>query len=166
MCKTGKDCYLLNHDLCRLGGHVVVQGPTGNYIATVEEILQRAVLFGDKVDFVLVKAVSLGSTSAHGMPRIGPTTTYSVVPLQSVLCTVNVQHNCIKNKCEAEKVAPVRQEGELTSELREKIVHRRNPHKVVLNTAQMRSARLIQPFRVNSIPKDTASIVLTSVQKE
>ncbi|PBK72224.1 hypothetical protein ARMSODRAFT_853501, partial [Armillaria solidipes] len=166
MCKTGKNFYLLNHNLCRLGGHVVVRGSKTNFIGSVEEILQRTVLFGDQVDFVLVKAVSLGSTSAHGMPRIEQTTRLSIVPLEDVLCTVNVQHDCIKNGCGAERVAPVRQEGELTSELREQIIHWRNPQDIVLNTAQMRSARFIQPFRVNSIPRDTASIVLASVQKE
>ncbi len=183
MCKTGKSFHLLNHDSCRLGGHVIVRGSESNFIGSVEEILQRAVLFGDKVDFVLIKVVSLGTTSAHGMPRIEQTTALSIVPLevgrlllslislftwhvQNILCTVNVQHDCIKNGCSAERVAPVRQEGELTSELREQIVHRRNPQEIILNTAQMRSARLIQPFHINSILRDTESIVLASVQKE
>ncbi|KAK0434671.1 uncharacterized protein EV420DRAFT_1282461 [Desarmillaria tabescens] len=69
---------------------------------------------------------------------------------QDILCTVNVQHDCIQNHCEAEKVVPLLQEGEMTSELRERIVHQRNPDQMVLNTAQMRSAKHIQPFQVPS----------------
>ncbi|SJL16514.1 uncharacterized protein ARMOST_20040 [Armillaria ostoyae] len=158
MCKTGKNFYLLNHDLCQLREHVVVCGSESNFIGSVEEILQRTVLFGDQVDFILVKAVSLGSTSAHGMPQIEQTTRLSIVPLEDVLCTVNVQHDCIKNGCGAERVVPVRQEGELTLELHEQIIHQWNPQDIVLNTAQMCSAWFIQPFCVNSVPRDTASI--------
>ncbi|KAK0471280.1 hypothetical protein IW261DRAFT_1671032 [Armillaria novae-zelandiae] len=40
LCKTGKDVYLLSHDYCKLGGHIVVRGSAGNYVASVEEILQ------------------------------------------------------------------------------------------------------------------------------
>lgn len=185
LCKTGKDVYLLSHDLCRLGGHVVVRGADNNYIATVEEILHKSVLFGDQVDYILVKAVSLGPASAHSMPRLSRTNTYSVVRLavsgitmllcqimglkllsQDVLCTVNVQHDCISNQCHAEKVVPLLQEGEVTSELRERIVHRRNPDQMVLNTAQMQSAKHIQPFRVPSIPMDATEVILASIQKE
>ncbi|KAK0462782.1 hypothetical protein IW261DRAFT_1613923 [Armillaria novae-zelandiae] len=137
MCKTGKDFYLLNHDFCRLGGHVVVRGLESNFIGSVEEIVQQAVLFGNKVDFVLIQPVLLGSKSAHGMLQIEQTMGLCIVPLADVLCTVNVQHDCIRNGCGAERVVPVRQEGKITSELREQTIHRRNPQDIVLNTAQM-----------------------------
>lgn len=153
MCKTGKSFHLLNHDSCWLGRHVVVYGSKSNFIGSVEEILQQAVLFGDKVNFVLIKVVSLGTTSAHGMPQIKQVTALSIVPLevgclllslislftwhaQNILCTVNVQYDCIKNGCSTERVAPIQQEGELISELHEQIIHRCNPQEIILNTAQ------------------------------
>ncbi|KAK0444176.1 hypothetical protein EV421DRAFT_1903287 [Armillaria borealis] len=145
LCKTGKDVYLLSHDLCRLGGHVVIRGADNNYIVTVEEILHKSVLFGDQVDYILVKSVSLGPASVHSMPRISRMNTYSVVQLADVLCTVNVQHDCISNHCQAEKVIPLLQEDQ-----------------IVLNTAQMRSAKHIQPFRVPSIPMDATEVILAS----
>ncbi|KAK0471279.1 hypothetical protein IW261DRAFT_1572155 [Armillaria novae-zelandiae] len=94
------------------------------------------------------------------------TQTYSVVQLADVLCTVNVQHDCIANACEAEKDVPIRQEGEVTSQLRDRIVHHRNPDQIVLNTAQMCSAKYIQPFRIPHTPKDGTVVILASVQKE
>ncbi|KAK0231395.1 hypothetical protein IW262DRAFT_1261703, partial [Armillaria fumosa] len=84
-----------------------------------------------------------------------------------VLCTVNVQHDCIRNGFTTKRVVPVWQEGEITLELREQTIHQHNnPQDIILNTAQMQSAWFIQPFHINSIPRDTNAIVLASVQKE
>ncbi len=85
---------------------------------------------------------------------------------QDVLYTVNVQHDCISNQCHTENVVPLLQEGEVTLELCERIIHRRNPDQMVLNMAQMWSTKHIQPFRVPSIPMDATEVILGSVQKE
>ncbi|KIJ40073.1 hypothetical protein M422DRAFT_139981, partial [Sphaerobolus stellatus SS14] len=62
-----------------------------------------------------------------------------------VLCAVNIQHNCIQNKCSLKQLQAIRQEREETNQRRDIVVHN-NPNDFLINTCQMRNAAIIQRF--------------------
>ncbi|KAJ7907725.1 hypothetical protein B0H13DRAFT_1568050, partial [Mycena leptocephala] len=61
-----------------------------------------------------------------------------------LLCTVNVQHNCLDNQCRATATIPVFQERTKTSQTVARVAHTKNVNDIVLNTAQMRDAAYVQ----------------------
>jgi hypothetical protein len=85
---------------------------------------------------------------------------------QDLLCTVNVQHNCLDNNCAATGSVPVLQERTKTTRTIARVVHVRNVDDVVLNTAQMRDAIHVQPFRLDSTPMDREVVINQSAAKE
>jgi hypothetical protein len=68
--------------------------------------------------------------------------------LQTISCTVNVQHDCADAQCAVTKCWPVWQEREKTSHLALGVQHllSDNSSDFVLNTTQMRDAASITPF--------------------
>ncbi|KAJ3754741.1 hypothetical protein EV360DRAFT_25958, partial [Lentinula raphanica] len=64
----------------------------------------------------------------------------------NMLCTVNVQHNCHDHKCPAKRTKVVQQEREV-SQQKELHIEHISPHSLILNTAQMRNASYLMPFR-------------------
>ncbi|KAJ3897713.1 hypothetical protein F5879DRAFT_782128, partial [Lentinula edodes] len=62
---------------------------------------------------------------------------------QSLECTVNVQHDCDRNRCSI-VAKPAVQEKELMPKVKDEVVHRGNLADRVLNTAQMRDAKFLQ----------------------
>ncbi|KAJ7852389.1 hypothetical protein B0H14DRAFT_2293048, partial [Mycena olivaceomarginata] len=63
---------------------------------------------------------------------------------KDLLCTVNVQHNCMDNHSAATASIPVYQECTKTVQTIMCIAHTQNLHDLVLNTAQMWDAVLVQ----------------------
>lgn len=85
---------------------------------------------------------------------------------QDLLCTVNVQHNCVEQHCQASGSQPIYQERQLTKNTRPIITHVRVPNDLVLNTAQMRDAIYVQQFHIASENLDLDEIVHQSAVKE
>ncbi|KAJ7929641.1 hypothetical protein B0H13DRAFT_2228460 [Mycena leptocephala] len=83
-----------------------------------------------------------------------------------LLCTVNVQHNCLDNHCAATAMIPVFQERTETTQTAARVAHAQNENDIVLNTAQMRDAAHIQKFRLDSTPMDLSIVVHQSAAKE
>ncbi|PBK79410.1 hypothetical protein ARMGADRAFT_1049148 [Armillaria gallica] len=167
---TAKEMYLHNGDRCLLGGYVVVRNPGGgsNVVAKIVEILQRkfsVAAMSQSPDCVLIAGALLSETSVHGMPRIAASGHYGVVALSQLLCTVNVQHDCSRNDCTPDASVPIFQERQQTDKVHRRIRHR-NPADIVLNTAQMRDAVHVQPFRRPSPALNADEIIHRSVQKE
>ncbi|KAL0572917.1 hypothetical protein V5O48_009050 [Marasmius crinis-equi] len=74
--------------------------------------------------------------------------TYLALERKDVLCSVNVQHVCVRHKCKVVQLAVVRQERHDTGLRRGQVAHQGKPHDVVLNTVQMRDAKFVQLFRI------------------
>ncbi|ESK80686.1 hypothetical protein Moror_15532 [Moniliophthora roreri MCA 2997] len=158
-------------------------------MAHVQEILQirRLLQPGRKeADCVLAEILQIGpDVSVHGMPQLvshNPKKYIAADPevgqlhkmrmfielilTQNVLCVVNVQHDCIRNKCPTKDTTVVRQEREDTILRQECVEHVGNPCNYVLNTAQMCSAKFLQCFRVSAPTFDTEKILMESVKRE
>ncbi|KAL0567238.1 hypothetical protein V5O48_014753 [Marasmius crinis-equi] len=116
-------------------------------VANVAEILHHR----EGWDVVLLRLFTVGrEPSVHGMPRlkVRAPDTYLVLERKDVLCSVNVQHDCIRHNCKVKQSVVVRQERHDTGLRRGRVEHQGNPHDVVLNTAQMRDAKFVQRFRI------------------
>ncbi len=84
---------------------------------------------------------------------------------QSLLCAVNVQHDCVSNGCKDTGIRHVRQERTLTTQTKPRIEHV-NHSDLILNTAQMRSAVFVQPFRLDSPELNDDAIIMQAVAQE
>lgn len=82
-----------------------------------------------------------------------------------MLCTVNVQHNCARNRCDTSATAPVFQERERTTMTRAAIRHTQ-PRDVILNTMQMRDARYLQPLARAAQRLDRNAMILAGAHAE
>jgi len=71
---------------------------------------------------------------------------YGLLDPHLFVCLLNVQRNCLVNRCDASATRPVMQEREQTSETTARI-RRHNPQGVMINVAQMRSARHLRAYR-------------------
>ncbi|KAK7016987.1 hypothetical protein VNI00_018785 [Paramarasmius palmivorus] len=151
-------------DKIGVGSFVIAQLSRRRSVARVAEILHHR----EGWDVVLVKLLDSGGASLHGMPRLISTSppSYIPLPLNKVLCAVNVQHDCIRNKCKVQQTAVVRQERHDTELRRGRVIHLGNPDDVVLNTAQMRSAKFVQEFRIPAPILPMAATLHESSQRE
>lgn len=77
----------------------------------------------------------------------------------------NVQHDCHEHKCPVKLSGVVYQEREESTERRLEVNHI-NPNSRVLNTAQMRSAAYLAPFRQRITPLDREKILFTAISAE
>ncbi|KAJ7483665.1 hypothetical protein FB451DRAFT_1029349, partial [Mycena latifolia] len=173
--RTNKQVHLYNGDPCQPGSFVVVRDPDpaamgDTFVARVEEIIQEigsVASFSSQPDGILVQKADIDRTRArYGMPSIKLSGQWSMQTTKDLLCTVNVQHNCIDNKCEATGSVPVYQERTQTTQTIARIAHTRNAGDVVLNTAQMRDAVHVQHFRLDSVPMDFETVVHQSAANE
>lgn len=81
-----------------------------------------------------------------------------------MLCTINVQHPCANNGCAETAEAVVNQERKKTSKTRPMVEHK-PPHDLyVVNTAQMRDARILQRFRLDTPILDRDATLYTSAE--
>ncbi|KAJ7110365.1 hypothetical protein C8R43DRAFT_904377, partial [Mycena crocata] len=171
--KTNTAVFLDNGDLCKLGQFVVVKPPneTTTFIARVKEILQLKDSPDDysrKPSAILLQSVELARTphSSYGMPTIELKDQWSVVRLADILCTVNVQHDCSTHGCAPSGFQRIYQERQATEHTKPAIVHAAPMDDLVLNTAQMRDAADLQPFRINSPDLDANAVIEASIVRE
>ncbi|KAJ6462550.1 hypothetical protein C8R45DRAFT_841581 [Mycena sanguinolenta] len=188
--RTCEDLALNNGDICMPGSFIILKDPHvlgQTFVGRVEEIIQKvgsAASHASAPDGILIQKVTLPpGTHRYGMPRVilsgdraihqtavSPHLFFAVFifinRVQDILCTVNVQHNCMDNKCGPTGSRPVFQERERTDQSRAQIVHSQNPADLVLNTAQMRDARYLQRFRINTPQLDPETVIYQSAINE
>ncbi|KAJ7634450.1 hypothetical protein FB45DRAFT_1025398 [Roridomyces roridus] len=171
--RTCKELVLNNGDVCRPGKFVVLQDSTqagGTRVGQVEEIVQRigsVAYHASLPDGILVRQVIVSKgRPRYGMPSVLLQEQRALCELQDLLCTVNVQHNCMDNACGPTGTAPVRQEQAKTTHTVARIAHDKKPDDFVLNTAQMRDAKYVQGFRIKDSPLDRETVILASAAKE
>ena len=78
-----------------------------------------------------------------------------------LLCNINVQHNCAKQKCDLSATRKAYLEREELPNAAPK-VHHKNEDDLILNTARMRDAKIIQRFVAKLPDLDLDSIVRES----
>lgn len=188
--KTNKEMILINGDTCSVGAFVIAHKPGRigeTYVARVDEIIQLQGSSADlsqQPDGVLLQPARVyREAPSYRMPIIELSYTWDLVRtkayqtlyhvgaftnfiLQDLLCTVNIQHNCALNNCGATGQRPVYQEHQRTEHTRPVISHNRCPDDLMLNTAQMRDAVYVQPFRISSETLDLDDIVHNSALHE
>ncbi|KAK7027593.1 hypothetical protein R3P38DRAFT_2526141, partial [Favolaschia claudopus] len=172
MIQTSSLMYLDNGDPCALQQFVIVRRPDlTTFIARVVEILQvkpSPEFFSQHPSAILLQQATVASTtdSCYGMPALELKSQWFLVKMADILCAVNVQHNCSVQGCGATGFRYVYQERERSNETRPVIVHAGLPADLVLNTAQMRDAVNLQPYRVNSERLDADTIIKSFVLRE
>ncbi|KAJ7195401.1 hypothetical protein B0H12DRAFT_1299784, partial [Mycena haematopus] len=164
--RTCKDLTLNNGDICVPGNFVIVQHPNRigeTFVGKVEEILQRVgsvKMYASQADGILIQQVTLLHHRArYGMPSVVASGQRQVYKTEDLLCTVNVQHNCLDNGCAPTSTRPVFQERIRTDQTRAQIAHTQSPTDLILNTAQMRDAKHLQKFRI-AIPELVCDTVI------
>ncbi|KAJ3884626.1 hypothetical protein GG344DRAFT_60313, partial [Lentinula edodes] len=171
-----KDFLSTNGDKCSPLNFVACSDPSTNAfgrdgisVVRIQEALgcKRGIFPVKNVDCVLVEAIHVGTlASSQGMPRLTASGQFFTVFPSSIHCSLNVQHDCVQNKCQIEGKAPVRQEQENTSELKDVVVHRGVLEDWVLNTAQMRDAQYLQRFRIPVVPLSLTYVLEQSAARE
>ncbi|KAK7029116.1 hypothetical protein R3P38DRAFT_2524834 [Favolaschia claudopus] len=171
--QTGQSVTLQNNDMCVPGNFVIIRDPLRlgqTFVAQVREIIQQKgslAAYSSNPDGILVqRALVNDQQPRYGMPRLQLLDQWSMLETNDLLCTVNVQHNCMDNQCTATATRAAFQERAKTNQTLPEIAHLSNIGDVVLNTAQMRDAVHVQRFRVSSEPLDLDAIVLASASKE
>ncbi|KAJ6543258.1 hypothetical protein DFH09DRAFT_1249389 [Mycena vulgaris] len=172
--RTCGNIILDNGDTCLPGAFVIVKHPVNigeTFVVRVEEIIQQVgsvASHASLADGILVqKVLLLRARPRYGMPSVVLTGERQIYEnISNILCTVNVQHNCLDNKCGPTAYRPVYQECELTTHTQAQIQHSTNPMDLVLNTAQMRDAVYVQHFRINTPTLDRDTIILQSAANE
>ncbi|KAF8187836.1 hypothetical protein K438DRAFT_1907474 [Mycena galopus ATCC 62051] len=104
--QTSQSLSLINGDTCGPGHFVIVQNPHAlgqTFVARVEEIIQQtgsvAALASEPDGILLQQAYINPAQTRYGMPSIQLLNHWSLHKTKDLLCTVNVQHNCIDNRC-------------------------------------------------------------------
>jgi hypothetical protein len=79
--------------------------------------------------------------------------------MQNCISTINVIHNCVAHGCSMTRTRPVIQERSITDFLENEIKHTIQPDDILLNLAQLHSAKLVQKFQplvqYPNLPRDT-----------
>ncbi|KAI0639900.1 hypothetical protein C8Q77DRAFT_1045284 [Trametes polyzona] len=165
--RTGEQMTLLNGDKCIPGSIVVVNAPGqpgGSIIGRVDEILTplgSILELNHQADRVLLQpAVVTRPAASYGMPYI------DLQDDRDLQCTVNVQHDCRGHKCSASGSIAVRQERELTTQVKASVVHNQPKEGILLNVAQMRDSRHILAYRPVAPMLNTSNVVLSAVARE
>ncbi|CAK5270513.1 unnamed protein product [Mycena citricolor] len=154
------------------GSYVLVKKNTrATEIYHIEEVLQKkgsVNALAELPDVILMRQALVNpSQEKYGMPRVWLSNCWVLGSLEEILCTVNVQHNCIDHHCDTSAEVPIYQERTKTMQTQARIKHRGDLDNVVLNTAQMRDACHLQQFRINApIMQDLDQVVHESAVKE
>ncbi|KAJ6562524.1 hypothetical protein B0H19DRAFT_1375582 [Mycena capillaripes] len=172
--KTNSAMYLDNGDHCALNAFVIAKRPNQTtFIARVQEILQIKGSIDDlsrRPSAILLQSAAIGTVPdpSYGMPAVNVQDQWSLVQMNDILCTVNIQHNCAVHECSDSGFCYVYQEREVTEQTRPVIVHAGPKHDLLLNTCQMRDAVNLQPFRVDSPVLDAQATedIITASRKE
>ncbi|KAJ7710473.1 hypothetical protein B0H17DRAFT_914738 [Mycena rosella] len=171
--RTCKDVILTNGDNCIPGSFVIVKHPDRigeTFVARVEEIIQEVgsvASHSSLSDGIMVQKVHLlRERPRYGMPGIVLTGERQVLQTLEILCTVNVQHNCLDNNCGPTTSRPVYQERQITTHTQAQIAHLVSPTDLVLNTAQMRDAVHVQRFRIDTPAMEQDTVIHQSAANE
>ncbi|KAJ7270338.1 hypothetical protein C8J57DRAFT_1435474 [Mycena rebaudengoi] len=160
---TPKSTLLPNGDTCGAGDWVVwtevLNRRLYHRIGQVTEVVQILGSPADKsgkADFVLImKAIPGEAHNVYKMRKLTPIRTeFQGVAIQDIKCTINIQHNCVDNKCQSTRARVVFNEREATSERTLEVQHI-SPDDLIINTAQMRDAAALNPFRQTQKMKTT-----------
>ncbi|KAI0718618.1 hypothetical protein C8T65DRAFT_737260 [Cerioporus squamosus] len=122
----------------------------GQWLGKVQEIIQVATsssaLFG-KADFALVQHAEVAEQDPHyDMPHIVLHSRHSLVPIQDIQCTVNVQHNCAARQCKIVNIERVGCEEQEKTKRLAKAVRHTAPDDLILNAVQMRNSAKLMPL--------------------
>ncbi|KAK7027831.1 hypothetical protein R3P38DRAFT_3315357 [Favolaschia claudopus] len=171
--QTDKSLVIANGDTCAPGNFVVAQDSQrsgGTFVGRVEEILHPVDPQGVQAsvpNVVLLRKAVIDTTRArYGMPSVVLSAEWIALHGEHLLCTVNVQHNCLDNRCATTTSVPVFQERVKTSQTAARVAHTENVDDIVLNTAQMRDAVYLQQYRINSVQMDVDRVITESAAKQ
>ncbi|KAF7318315.1 hypothetical protein HMN09_00340300 [Mycena chlorophos] len=168
--RTPEIVVLANGDSCGPGNHVAFSNPLA--IGRVEEIIQRVGSNTEKqntADFILISKTIVGESHAvYGTRLLQHLAECVAVPVSAVACTVNVQHNCVDNRCELSRTKEIRQERELVKEKAMEVAHRSSPSQVnwLVNTHQMRDASVLMEFRAKPAGLNRMEVVQAAAEVE
>ncbi|KZV90434.1 hypothetical protein EXIGLDRAFT_649329, partial [Exidia glandulosa HHB12029] len=101
----------------------------------------------------------------YNMPALNTTSTWDVFASNDVLCTVNVQHNCAKEKCKATSHLVVQQERQTSQQTRPVIAHTGTSN-WILNLGQMRDAAVLQQVAIPQPRLDMDACIESGIQRE
>ncbi|KAG6808386.1 hypothetical protein H0H92_004302, partial [Tricholoma furcatifolium] len=142
-----------NGDIVSRGSWIIYSGQAdrsciGQVVEAIQLVGSVEESIGQCSFLVVAPCISSEMHEHYWMPRVQlhAMEEWVRVSVKDVQCAVNVQHNCVEHACKLVKSRVVYQEREATGK-RELSVQHNNPHDYVLNTAQMRNAFYIHPFR-------------------
>ncbi|TFY59665.1 hypothetical protein EVJ58_g5640 [Rhodofomes roseus] len=75
---------------------------------------------------------------------------YAFIQVESIICAVNVLHNCAKHKCGITRTRAVVQERQKTGMKDNEVTHKHDQDDLVLNLAQMRNAAVLQYLQADA----------------
>ncbi|TRM65621.1 hypothetical protein BD626DRAFT_628781 [Schizophyllum amplum] len=90
----------------------------------------------------------------------------TAVPVDVSCVHVNVQHNCLDNKCKITKSRAQRQEGEDVAEQADEVTHHGQISDLLLNTAQMRNAAILHGLQPRLGKLNRVTIIQSSAAAE
>ncbi|KZS87842.1 hypothetical protein SISNIDRAFT_418949, partial [Sistotremastrum niveocremeum HHB9708] len=167
-CRKVTETVIKNGDKLSAGQFVVTQTNSRMPAAlgkTVELLMFNPTDYSG-VDHVLIQQARTGDNILpYGMPEIILLDQYFLCPIAAIECTVNVQHNCARRKCELSGTRVVRKEREDTNRTTPTVKHNCESD-LVLNTGQMRDARWIETFTSPLLIPNLPQTVLQAVERE
>ncbi|KAF9232535.1 hypothetical protein BU15DRAFT_90631 [Melanogaster broomeanus] len=146
-----------NGDACERYQFVFANDPrstddTHPLIGRLSEILQvchSSAQRDGRANYVLLELFRIaGTADIYQLPLL-QCDGWKLLPASSLLCTVNVQHNCAAHQCRDTAFSTIFEEREATSKTKVAIEHQ-SPDDLVLNTTQMRDAIHVQSFRTQA----------------
>ncbi|KAJ7716484.1 hypothetical protein DFH07DRAFT_907412 [Mycena maculata] len=152
---TPTETILANGDVCGAGDWIVwtevlnqIQHHRIGQVVEVVQIPSSRAHQAGKADFLLVmRAIPGEAHSVYKMRTLSPVRTeHQRVLIKDIKCTVNIQHNCVDNKCQSTRTRVILNEREATAERALQVEHN-VPDDMIINTAQMRDAVVLDPFR-------------------
>ncbi|KAJ6475843.1 hypothetical protein DFH09DRAFT_830782, partial [Mycena vulgaris] len=141
------------------------------FVVRVEEIIQQVgsvASHASLADGILVqKVLLLRARPRYGVPSVVLTGERKHLgKLNNILCTVNVQHNCLEKQVWAHRLPTCLSRARARHPHTSSMQHSTNPMDLVLNTAQMRDAVYVQHFRISTPTLDRDAIILQSAANE
>ncbi|RPD56808.1 hypothetical protein L226DRAFT_513548 [Lentinus tigrinus ALCF2SS1-7] len=136
-------------------------------IGHINEILQldrSEAAQENRADIALLEQYRcVGFDDTYGLPRLQSAGWLTADP-KTIICAVNVQHNCAAHMCTDNARNPRFSERERIAS-QPAMLHR-EPADRLLNTNQMRNARYVQQLRLEREPLDRENAILTGAQAE
>ncbi|KZV84575.1 hypothetical protein EXIGLDRAFT_842094 [Exidia glandulosa HHB12029] len=150
---------LVNGDKCKAGAWAIARRRT-----RTDSGSESTTLFVGKI-----AEVTRGETSendvTYNMPVLNTMSRWDVFASSDVLCTVNVQHNCAKQKCKATHQVVVQQERQASQQTRPVLAHTGNTD-WILNLAQMRDAAVLRQVAIPQPRLDMDECIEVGVKRE